>query len=60
VNDLGKGSKAVGSTRSIGDDLVFGLVRLKVDTTNEPGAGQYTFIQDPSRLTSGRQQTGQR
>jgi hypothetical protein len=37
VEDLGEGSKAVGGARSVGDDLVLGLVLLKVDTADEHG-----------------------
>jgi hypothetical protein len=37
VNDLGEGSKAVGGARGVGHDGVLGVVRLKVDTTDEHG-----------------------
>ena len=37
VDDLGKRGKAVGSTGGIGDDGVFGVICVKVDTANEHG-----------------------
>ena len=36
VDDLGEGSQTVGGTRGVGDDLVLGLVGLKVDAADEP------------------------
>lgn len=35
VDDLGERSQAVGRAGCIGDDLVLGIVRIQVDTTNE-------------------------
>lgn len=37
VDDLGEGSETVGGARGVGDDLVLGLVGLKVDTADEHG-----------------------
>jgi hypothetical protein len=37
VDDLGQGSQTVGGTRSVGDDVVLGLVRVEVDSTDEHG-----------------------
>ena len=37
VDDLGERSQTVGGARSVGDNLVLGLVRLEVDTANEHG-----------------------
>jgi hypothetical protein len=35
IDDLGKRSKAVGGARSVGDDFIFRLVGIQVDTNNE-------------------------
>lgn len=37
VDDLGEGCQTVGGARGVGDDLVLGLVGVKVNTTDEPG-----------------------
>jgi hypothetical protein len=37
VDDLGKGSQAVGGARGVGDDLHAGVVGLQVDTDHEHG-----------------------
>lgn len=37
VDDLGKGSKAVGGARGVGDDLHAGVVGVQVDTNDEHG-----------------------
>lgn len=37
VDDLGKGSETVGGARGVGDDLVFRLVSIEIDTTDEHG-----------------------
>ena len=38
VDDLGKGSKAVGGARGVGDDLSLGIVRVEIDTANIHGS----------------------
>lgn len=37
VDNLGKRRKAVGGTGGVGDDSVFGVICLEVDTANEHG-----------------------
>jgi len=37
VDDLGKGSQAVGGARGVGDDLHAGVIGFQVDTNDEHG-----------------------
>jgi hypothetical protein len=43
VHDLGKGCKTIGRARGVGDDFVFGLVSVEVDSTNEPACQNGTI-----------------
>jgi hypothetical protein len=47
VDDLGERSQTVGGARGVGDDLVLGLVGIKVNTTDEPGRqAKYRLVQN--------------
>lgn len=37
VDDLGKRGKAVSGTGGVGDDGIFGVICIKIDTTNKHG-----------------------
>ena len=41
MDDLGKGSEAVGGARGVGDNVVLGLVSVQVDTADEPMRCQF-------------------